>query len=134
MMLRNRIIIIGNVLIWTLFILSDFILPRFFNLSFPLLGYFPFVIFFFFPFINLSRRRKYGNTPASRPGTPQQPDDHDNPAANGMDVNSSTGEENRASYENFGLSEPERRISWQLIAFILIVVMGIAVLLGRFLL
>ena len=134
MMLRNRIIIIGNVLIWTLFILSDFILPRFFNLSFPLLGYFPFVIFFFFPFINLSRRRKYGNTPASRPDTSQQPGDHDNPAANGMDVNSSTGEENRASYENFGLSEPERRISWQLIAFILIVVMGIALLLGRFLL
>ena len=134
MMLRNRIIIIGNVLVWTLFILSDFILPRFFNLNFPFLGYFPFVIFFFFPFINLSRRRKYGNSPASRPGTAQQSDDHENPAENGMDGNSGTGKENTASYENFGLSEPERRISWQLIAFILIVVMGIAVLLGRFLL
>ena len=51
-----------------------------------------------------------------------------------MDGNPGTGKENTASYENFGLSEPERRISWQLIAFILIVVMGIAVLLGRFLL
>jgi hypothetical protein len=134
MMLRNRIVIIVNVLIWTLFILSDFVLPRFFNLSFPLLGYFPFVIFFFFPFINLSRRRKYGNAPASRPGTAQQSDEHENHATNVMDGNSGTGKENRASYENFGLSEPERRISWQLIAFILIVVMGIAVLLGRFLL
>ncbi|MHB1708568.1 MAG: hypothetical protein ACYCT2_03730 [Thermoplasmataceae archaeon] len=131
MILRNRLLIIGNVLIWSLFILSDFVLPRFFNLNIPLLGYFPFVIFFFFPFFNLSRRGKSGNTPASRQGTTQQSDDH---ATNGMDGNFDTGKEKGISYENFGLSEPERRISWQLIAFILIVVLGIAVLLGRFLL
>lgn len=130
-MRRNKIVIIGNVLIWSLFILSDFVLPRFFNQSFPLLGYFPFVIFFFFPFINLSRRRKSGNTPTSKPGTAQHSDDR---ATDEMDWNFDTAKGKTSGYENFGLSEPERRISWQLIAFILIVVMGIAVLLGRFLL
>ncbi|MCL4359253.1 MAG: hypothetical protein M1593_02875 [Candidatus Thermoplasmatota archaeon] len=132
MKLRNRMVIIGNVLIWTVFILGDFVLPRFFNL--PLLGYFPFVIFFFFPFINFFRKGKYGNTPASNPDATRRSDDNEDPAADGMNESPGNGEQKSLRYEDFGLSEPERRISWQLIAFILVVVMGVGVLLGRFLL
>ena len=132
MKLRNRMVIIGNVLIWTVFILGDFVLPRFFNL--PLLGYFPFVIFFFFPFINFFRKGKYGNTPASNPDATRRSDDNEDTAADGMNESPGNGEQKSLRYEDFGLSEPERRISWQLIAFILVVVMGVGVLLGRFLL
>ncbi len=132
MKLRNRMVIIGNVLIWTVFILGDFVLPRFFNL--PLLGYFPFVIFFFFPFINFFRKGKYGNTPASNPDATRRSDDNEDPAADGMNESPGNGGQKSLRYEDFGLSEPERRISWQLIAFILVVVMGVGVLLGRFLL
>ena len=132
MKLRNRMVIIGNVLIWTVFILGDFVLPRFFNL--PLLGYFPFVIFFFFPFINFFRKGKYGNIPASNPDATRRSDDNEDPAADGMNESPGNGEQKSLRYEDFGLSEPERRISWQLIAFILVVVMGVGVLLGRFLL
>ena len=132
MKLRNRMVIIGNVLIWTVFILGDFVLPRFFNL--PLLGYFPFVIFFFFPFINFFRKGKYGNTPASNPDATRRSDDNEDPAADGMNESPGNGKQKSLRYEDFGLSEPERRISWQLIAFILVVVMGVGVLLGRFLL
>ncbi len=131
---RNRSVLIANVLIWTVFILSDFVLQHFFNLNSPLLGFFPFVIFFFYPFMNLSRKKKSGNAPASNPAATRQSDNNEDPAADRMNESPGNGEQKTLRYEDFGLSKPERRVSWQLIAFILIVVMGVAVLLGRFLL
>ncbi len=131
---RNRTVLIVNVLIWTVIILSDFVLPRLFNFNLPLFGYFPFVIFFFFPFINFFRKGKYGNTPTSNPAATRQSDYNEDPAADRMNESPGNGEQKTLRYEDFGLSKPERRVSWQLIAFILIVVMGVAVLLGRFLL
>ncbi|MEM0155325.1 MAG: hypothetical protein QW597_01820 [Thermoplasmataceae archaeon] len=121
----SKIILAIDALVWIVFILMFFILPAFFGFQTGAFGYIPFFLFIL-PILGRSRRKK----PVT--GYSQDNSQQDQPAT---DTGTVFKEKRRAgdttNYSNLGdygsYKEP-RRISWQLVAFILILLSGISFL------
>lgn len=124
----NKAVIVINILVWTLSTLVFYILPQFFGISVGPAGYLPFFFFFILPFFGNSRRRSRAQSEYYRNTTQKSP------ALDGSQTEEyhSGGASDYYNMENFGVSAPNSRISWQLVVFVLILVVGAAFLILRY--